>query len=110
MGAKTDFFDQKESFIFLGRVLSLVYSLGYERLTIVLDKLDEDDRFNNDAQKISNFIEPILKDSKLLLHDKAQIVIAVWSVPFRFLKDKFRSQKHDTYTIEWTGDKHYRCS
>jgi hypothetical protein len=105
IGAKTDFIDQKESFVFFGRLLSLVHSLGYVRLTVILDKLDEDDRFNNDAQKISEFIEPILKDSKLLLHDNLQIVISVWSVPYRFLKDKFRTQKHDTHTIEWTDEK-----
>ncbi len=105
VGAKTDFVDQKESFVFFERLLLLVHSLGYTRLTIILDKLDEDDRFNNDAQKVSDFIEPILKDSKLLLHDKLQIVISVWSVPYRFLKDKFRTQKHDTHTIEWTDEK-----
>ena len=105
IGAKTDFIDQKESFVFFDRLLSLIHSLGYVRLTVILDKLDEDDRFNNDAQKISDFIEPILKDSKLLLHDNLQLVISVWSVPYRFLKDKFRTQKHDTHNIEWTEEK-----
>ena len=105
VGAKVDFTDQKESFVFLQRLLSLVYSLGFKRLTVTFDKLDEDDRFNNDAQIISDFIEPILKDSKLLLHDKIQIIISIWSVPYRFLKDKFRTQKHDTHIIEWTNEK-----
>lgn len=105
IGAKSDFIDQKESFVFFERVLHLVNSLGYTRLTVILDKLDEDERFNNDAQKISDFIEPILKDSKLLLHENLQIIISVWSVPYRFLKDKFRTQKHDTHTIEWTDEK-----
>lgn len=105
IGAKSDFIDQKESFVFFERLLSLVHSLGYSRLTVILDKLDEDDRFDNDAQKISDFVEPILKDSKLLLHDKLQLVVSLWSVPYRFLKDRFRTQKHDTHSIEWTDEK-----
>lgn len=105
IGAKTDFIDQKESFVFFERLLTLVASLGYTRLTVILDKLDEDDMFNNDAQKISDFIEPILKDNKLLLHRNIQILISVWSVPYRFLKDRFRTQKHDTHTIRWTNEK-----
>ncbi|MDR9498348.1 MAG: hypothetical protein RI556_04165 [Hydrogenovibrio sp.] len=105
VGCKTDFLDQKESFVFFERVLLLIKSLGFKRLVVVLDKLDEDERFHNDAQRIADFVEPLLTDSKLLLHDNIQLIVSIWSVPYRFLKSKFRTQKHDTHTIQWSSEK-----
>ncbi|MBD5484592.1 MAG: hypothetical protein HDR18_03555 [Lachnospiraceae bacterium] len=99
----TQFFDIKVSFELLERTLDLIKSMGYEKTIIYLDKLDEDIRFENDADEIVSFISSILLDSKLLLNSKIQLLFSIWSIPFVGLSSKFRKQKNYVYNIDWNS-------
>ena len=96
-----DFFDQEISLRLLKKLGEISKKLGYSKPTILLDRLDEDDRFENDADKISEFITPILTNNNLLSITDFQVVIFVWSTPFRFISDKVRTQKYYCPNLSW---------
>jgi hypothetical protein len=98
-----DFVDPESTFSFLLRVLDMSKRLGFSRNVVFLDKIDEDNRFNNDAEPIAEFLRPLLADSKLILSSEVQLVVAVWSMPYNFLTDSFRTNKHYCPTIDWTS-------
>jgi DNA-binding transcriptional ArsR family regulator len=99
--ADQEFEKQEISYAFLQRCLSLVKSLGYKNFTLIIDKIDEDSRLQNDAEEIANFIEPVLTDNKLLLNNDLQLIISLWNIPFGFLADRVRSQKHFSTYLRW---------
>jgi hypothetical protein len=92
---------QEISYAFLQRCLNLVRSLGYKKFTLIIDKIDKDSRLQNDAEEIANFIEPVLTDNKLLLNKDLQLIISLWNIPFGFLSDRVRSQKHFSTYLRW---------
>lgn len=75
--------------------------MGFTNIVILLDKIDEDSRFSNDADIISRFVTPLLTDNKLLLNPNLQIVISIWSVPYDLLKGNIRTQKFYCPTLIW---------
>ncbi|WP_140846770.1 P-loop ATPase, Sll1717 family [Paracoccus sp. FO-3] len=85
----------------LRRFSGLVKKCGYKRIVVVLDKVDEDPRLDNDAEEISEFILPILSNNKFLLDDGFQVVASLWVVPLNFIKDKVRTQKVYSPEIVW---------
>jgi energy-coupling factor transporter ATP-binding protein EcfA2 len=99
--ADDTYIEQGISYYQLEKILILVQSLGYSHTIIMLDKIDEDSRFKNDADRVSSFIEKTLSDNKLLLNDKLQVIISLWAVPYNFLKDRVRTQKHNCTTLSW---------
>lgn len=96
-----DFETLEIGFQLLKDLVNIIYKLGFERVTCLLDKLDEDSRLENDAEYISTFVEPILTDNKLLLDDKLQLIISLWVTPFNYLLDKVRTQKHYCPKLHW---------
>jgi hypothetical protein len=101
LGVEYDFFDQDISLRLLKRLGEIASKMGYNKPTILLDRLDEDNRFENDADKISEFIAPILTNTSLLSISEFQLVIFVWSTPFRFISDKIRTQKYYCPNLSW---------
>jgi hypothetical protein len=101
---EVQFIDQKTTYQLLLRVLKLTQYLQFDNVLVVFDRVDEDSRFSNDADAISEFILPILKDNNLLLEEKLQIIFSTWSTPFNFIKDKVRTQKHYCPYLKWTTD------
>ncbi|MZP30091.1 hypothetical protein GTO91_10270 [Heliobacterium undosum] len=99
--ADKEFEPQKVTYSFLERCLELVQNLGFKQFVLIIDKIDEDSRFSNDADLIADFIEPVLTDNKLLLNPKIQLLISIWNIPFSILIDKVRSQKHFSATLNW---------
>lgn len=100
--ADESFISADASYSMLVRVISLTEKLGFKNIIIAFDKLDEDPRFENDADLIAEFVKPITTDNKLLLNLDTQLVISLWAVPFNNLKDIIRTQKHYCPVIEWT--------
>lgn len=88
-------------FLLLRKLAGVCKKAGYTNVIIAFDKIDEDQRFDNDAERVSRFIKPILQDSKLLLCDFLQIVFSIWTVPLNFIKDDIRTQKHNFANIGW---------
>ncbi|HBF66360.1 MAG TPA: hypothetical protein DDW34_12275 [Clostridium sp.] len=68
---------------------------------VILDKLDEDTRLENDAELTSNFIKEIVCDNKLLLNKNIQLFISIWEIPFLHLSSIFRRSKHTVFDIHW---------
>lgn len=89
------------SFSFLTKICRLLHKLKYDNIIIIIDRLDEDGRFANDAETISKFIQPLLTDSNLLLCKDMQLVISLWSIPFNLLKDNVRTQKYYCPELLW---------
>lgn len=98
---ENEFIDQEISIQLLQRVVSISKKLGFEKLLIAIDKIDEDPRFGSDADKISEFILPLLQDNQLLLTENIQFLICVWATPFSFIKSQVRTQKHFCTVLTW---------
>lgn len=99
--ATDEFTERENSFSVLKRVGEITQKLGHEPPTVFIDRIDEDNRFENDAVAISEFMLKILSDSKLLSIVSIQLVIFTWSTPFRFIEDRVRTQKYYCPILEW---------
>ncbi|MCW3080501.1 ATP-binding protein [Segetibacter sp.] len=102
LNVDSDFFTQDISFRLLKKVGEISNKLGYPKPVIFLDRLDEDQRFENDADIISDFISPFLTDGNLLSIEEFQLVFFVWSTPFRFIEDLVRTQKYYCPSLRWS--------
>lgn len=100
-GVETDLPEAEATLEALRRFSELVRKAGFTRIVLIIDKIDEDPRFDNAAEEIADFIEPILKNNKFLLDESLQVVISLWIVPLNFLKDKVRTQKIFSPEIRW---------
>jgi hypothetical protein len=100
---KEDFADAEGSFFAFSRLVLLCKKLGYQRVIFIIDKIDEDSRFGNAAEDISEFIEPLLTDNKLLLDKSFQLVISLWVIPLNMIKSSVRTQKLNCPTINWSS-------
>lgn len=88
----------------LRRFSTLARKVGFRRIVFILDKVDEDSRFDNAAEEIADFIQPILTNNKFLLDEQFRVVISSWVVPINFLRDKVRTQKIYNPEIRWGYD------
>jgi hypothetical protein len=98
-----EYIDQEASYNLMLRIISLAKHLDFERILFVFDRVDEDSRFMNDAELISEFIVKILTDNKFLLEPDLQVVFSTWVTPFNYIKDQVRTQKHYCPTLNWTN-------
>lgn len=99
-----NFTSQKVGFRFLEEVIRIIKKIGYKDVKILLDKIDEDERIEDDGEEISKFILPIVTNKQLLLDSSVQIVFAIWQTPFNFIRDKVRTQKLNCPIIKWTDE------
>ncbi|WP_368416918.1 P-loop ATPase, Sll1717 family [Falsiroseomonas sp.] len=99
-----DFANPEANFRLLKELVTLVRKAGYERVTLVFDKVDEDQRFNNSAEDISDYIEKILTDNRLLTDEDLQVIFSVWSIPFGMIKHNVRTHKIFCPTIDWSAE------
>ncbi|MEN9929649.1 MAG: hypothetical protein RLZZ231_1570 [Bacteroidota bacterium] len=97
-----EFIDLDTTYSLMLRIGSLAKRLGFERILLVFDRVDEDARFINDAEVISEFIVKILIDNKFLLEEDLQVIFSTWLTPFNFIKDQVRTQKHYCPKLSWT--------
>lgn len=86
----------------LEKALELYVKTNKEKATFTLDKIDEDPRFQNDAESIAEFIKPLFTDNKLLLNKNIQIVISTWIIPFNKILPYFRKNKFCCEEIHWS--------
>jgi hypothetical protein len=100
----TDFKADEVSYNLLNRFIDVIYKMEYEKVTFMIDKIDEDSRCDSDAGWISDFIKPLLTDNKLLLNEKMQTVVFMWAIPFNFLRSTIRTQKHYCPNLKWRND------
>ncbi|WP_432612602.1 P-loop ATPase, Sll1717 family [Acinetobacter portensis] len=84
-------------------MLKIVEKLKFTKVIVLIDRIDEDQRFENDAELIANYTKLILTDEKLLLTPKLQIIFTSWTTPFNFIKQYVRTQKHSCNIIHWSN-------
>jgi Cdc6-like AAA superfamily ATPase len=88
-------------FQLLRRLCELILKSTGHKPIVLLDRLDEDSRLANDAEKIAAFVEPLLTDNNLLGLSELQTILFVWKTPYRFIAEKVRSQKYFCPSIKW---------
>ena len=98
-----NFLDQDISYFLIERILKIIEKLQYSKVIVLIDRIDEDQRFENDAELIANYTKLILTDEKLLLTPKLQIIFTSWTTPFNFIKQYVRTQKHSCTIINWSN-------
>lgn len=98
-----EFLEQDISYSLIERILNIIKKLGYDKVVIFIDRIDEDQRFENDAEAIANYIKLILTDNKLLLTSQLQIIFSTWVIPFNFIKKDVRTQKHNCSILSWSN-------
>lgn len=99
----SNYVNVKNSIYTLKKISELINKIGYTRLIIMIDKLDEDSRLGGDAEKISDFIKGILQETKLHISDSVQIITSIWKIPYDMVKNKYniRTQKMNVEHIMW---------
>lgn len=102
INVEDEFIDQDVSYQLIVRICSLSQKLGFSSVILIFDRVDEDARFANDAEAISEFIVKILTDNKFLLEEKLQVVFSSWITPFNYIKDQVRTQKHYCPNLTWS--------
>lgn len=100
----TDPEQSPENYHILEKTLALYKKINTQKAVFCLDKIDEDQRLENDADKISEFIKPLFTDNKFLLHQDIQIVICIWTIPFNRILPYFRKNKFCCEEIKWEKD------
>ncbi|HEY4109437.1 P-loop ATPase, Sll1717 family [Puia sp.] len=99
-----EFNDVEIGYQLLNDTLGVITKLGYSRIVVIMDKIDEDSRLENNGEAIADFIVPLLTDNKLLLNKKLQLIVSMWSTPFNYLLEHVRTQKHYCPKLNWTHD------
>lgn len=69
---------------------------------MVVDKIDEDTRFENDAESVSEFIVGIASNNRILTNELFQMVCFLWSTPFNYIRSNVRTQKLTFQQLEWS--------
>lgn len=101
LNVEEEFIDQDVSYRLILRICDLAKKLEFDRVLIIFDRVDEDARFSNDAEAISEFIVKILTDNKFLLEETLQVVFSSWITPFNYIRGEVRTQKHYCPTLTW---------
>lgn len=97
-----DFFNQDISFSLLKKVATIAKKITGKKPSVLFDRMDEDNRFDNDAETISAFVKPFLSDNNLLSAIEIQMIFFVWRTPFRFIEDDIRTQKYYCPSLKWS--------
>ncbi|ELV7528848.1 hypothetical protein QMU90_002733 [Edwardsiella ictaluri] len=95
------FTSEDKAYYFLEKLCDLVRKSGFNEIIISMDKIDEDSRFKNDAERISNFIELIASNHKVIINDRFKIILFIWSAPFNMIKSGIRTQKIVLQQLSW---------
>ena len=100
----TEFERIDASYNLIIQLSDILKKIGYSRITVVLDKFDEDGRMKNNAETVSKFLVPLLTDNKILENPNIQLIISVWEIPFKRILTEVRTQKHFCPLLLWTTE------
>ena len=102
MGVDFDFLGGDTQYEILCRLGIIIKRIGYEEITVFLDKFDEDQRMQNNAATISEFVNSLLTENKILEDMNLQLIISIWEIPFRKIMPQVRTQKHFCPVLSWS--------
>ena len=97
------FTPEDRSYYYLEKLCSLILKSHVNEIIIIIDKIDEDPRFKNDAERIANFIEGVASNNKVIINDYFKVVLFLWSTPFNAIKSNIRTQKIALQQLSWTN-------
>ncbi|MBQ5962927.1 P-loop ATPase, Sll1717 family [Massilia sp. ZL223] len=99
-----DTFDEsKANQIILGKLLDLCKKVDIANLTLVLDRVDEDSRWKNDAELVADFLRPFLVENEIFFQPGLRFIFSIWSIPYQKVKSDFRINKFCVEQVEWTA-------
>lgn len=97
-----DTFEQNQRhYYYLEKFCSLVKKSDFDKIYIFIDKVDEDPRFQNDAEEIADFLRPLASDNKILTSELFHVVLFAWSTPFNYIRESVRTQKLSFTSLAW---------
>ncbi|MFA0814037.1 P-loop ATPase, Sll1717 family [Microbulbifer epialgicus] len=94
---------EDRSFHYLDKLCKLILKSNIKQIVILIDKIDEDPRFKNDAERIAKYIEGIASNNKIMINDSFNVVLFTWSTPFNSIKSNIRTQKISFQPLSWTS-------
>lgn len=104
LGLDDTFIEQNAYHRLFEQIEKLSKKLGITQISVFFDKIDEDQRLENDAEKIAQFAKTFLTDNNFLLSKNYQVVVSIWKTPFQMLRAVVRTQKISISEINWTDD------
>lgn len=87
---------------YLTRLCKLIKKHSFDKIYVLIDKIDEDVRFENDANKVSEFITGIASNNKVLTNDEFHMALFLWSTPFNYIRNNVRTQKLTFQKLDWS--------
>ncbi len=97
----TSFVQEQRQFFYLEKICNLAKKAGFEKIYIFIDKVDEDSRFQNDAEDVADYLRTIASDNKILTSSHFHIVFFAWSTPFNYIRENVRTQKISFTSLTW---------
>lgn len=89
----------------LDEIANLIKKLGYKRVIVFFDQIDEYKLLKSQIESISNFILPIITDNSLLYMDSIGFEFVIWNKVKVKLKEKqVRFDKFVPIDIGWTEE------
>jgi hypothetical protein len=96
------FSQSKRQYYYMTRLCNLVKKHAFSKIYVTVDKVDEDTRFENDAEYVSEFIIRIASNNRVLTNEEFHMALFLWSTPFNYIRDKVRTQKLTFQQLEWS--------
>ncbi|MBN4969534.1 hypothetical protein JY439_03530 [Stenotrophomonas maltophilia] len=97
----TSFEQGQRQYFYLEKICALAVRAGFEKIYVFVDKIDEDPRFQNDAEDIADFLRPLASDNKILTSNRFHTVLFAWSTPFNYIREGVRTQKLSFTSLTW---------
>jgi len=92
---------EQRQYFYLEKLCRLIRKAGVEKIYIIIDKIDEDPRFESDAENIADYIRKLASDNKILTTDHFHILLFLWSTPFNYVREVVRTQKLSFFPLNW---------
>ncbi len=91
----------KANLLLLQQTIALCKKVGIEKLTIVIDRMDEDSRLRNDSELIADFLRPFLTENDIFYEKDLHFIVSMWSMAFQKAKPDFRANKFCVEQVQW---------
>lgn len=92
---------EDRAYFYLSKICDLIKKSKFKKIIVIIDKIDEDTRFKNDATLIANYIEGFASDNKLMVSEKFNALLFLWTTPFNQIKQNIRTQKITLQPLSW---------
>jgi hypothetical protein len=95
---------EKPSKHHLENVVSLISSLGFDSVYILVDKVDETNLTGNNAKASFDLLEPLLRDLEILQIKNLAFKFFLWNEICPFYREYARADRIPQYHLTWKSD------